>query len=312
MTAHPRRYRDEADYRRIREFLRVIAQDEDRPGGAWQVADFDYWRWHWMKNVVERELDDLFLWETEEGDIMAVLHHGEPGVCHFHVDPERRAEALEEAMLETAEGELAVEAAGGRSLYVWADEKDDLRNAILERRGYETYMSAHSKQHNRQRFLDDPIPEVPLPDGYSIRSMNDGDLPARSLASWRAFHPGEPDDGCEASGAWYRNVQRAPTYRPELDVITISPDGDIASFATCYFDEGARSGVFVLVGTATAHQRRGLASAAVTEALRRLRSLGAESALVSSVEPPAHAFYESVGLTNVRLAQAWRRSWSKE
>ena len=108
MTAHPRRYRDEADYRRIREFLRVIAQDEDRPGGAWQVADFDYWRWHWMKNVVERELDDLFLWETEEGDIMAVLHHGEPGVCHFHVDPERRAEALEEAMLETAEGELAV------------------------------------------------------------------------------------------------------------------------------------------------------------------------------------------------------------
>jgi len=309
MKAQMRRYRDESDYWRIRSFLRAIVPLDGRPGGNWQAADFDYWRWHWMRNVVEREVDDLFLWEAFDDRIVAVLHHGDLGVCHLHVDPADRTEALEEEMIETAEADLAVAANdGGRILYVWTDEDDALRNGILERRGYENYMSDDVKQHNRRRLLTSPIPATPLAAGYAIRSMGEADeLPARSLASWRAFHPGEPDGGCEASGAWYRNVQRAPLYRHDLDVVVIAPDGTVASFATCYFDDVSRTGVFVLVGTAGEHQRRGLAKAAMSEALRRLRWLGAEAAYVSSIEPPAHALYASVGFTEVRLAQAWRK-----
>lgn len=215
-------------------------------------------------------------------------------------------------MIDTAEAELSVATKDGeRVLYVWADEDDGLRNDVLAGRGFETYRNGHAKEHNRRRSLVDPIPEAPLALGYAIRSMGDADeLPARSLASWRAFHPEEPDDGCEASGAWYRNVQRAPLYRRDLDVVAIAPDGAIASFATCYFDDATRAGVFVLVGTATEHQRRGLAKAAMTEALRRLRWIGAEAAYVSSTDPPAHALYASVGFTECRLAQAWHKRFA--
>jgi len=291
----------------VRAFLRRAGAAGGPPGERWRVADFDYWRFHWLRNVVERGLDDLFCWETGDGELVSVLLRGDPGVCHLHVAPEARSAALEEEMIDTAEAALAIAKDDGRMLWVWADEDDALRSGLLARRGYETYMSDHAKQHNRRHPLGDPLPEIRVPEGYAVRAMRPGDRPARSLASWRAFHPGEPDAGSDASGAWYRNVQSAPTYRSDLDCVVTARNAEIVSFATCYFDEGSREGVFVLVGTAAAHQREGLATAAAAAVLRGLKRLGARAAYVASVEPAAHAFYASVGFVECRRAQAWRK-----
>jgi GNAT superfamily N-acetyltransferase len=107
------------------------------------------------------------------------------------------------------------------------------------------------------------------------------------------------------TGAWYRNVQRAPLYRRDLDVVAISPNGDIASFATCYFDDVSRTGVFVLDGTASQHRRIGLGKAVMVEALRRLQWLGATAAYVSWYDAPAGALYESVGFLDQRRGRVW-------
>ncbi len=72
MALSLRHYRDDSDYWRARTFLRKLHRLDDRAGGNWHVALFDYWRWHWLENVVERTPDELCLWETQDGEIAAI------------------------------------------------------------------------------------------------------------------------------------------------------------------------------------------------------------------------------------------------
>jgi len=103
----------------------------------------------------------------------------------------------------------------------------------------------------------------------------------------------------------YRNIQRAPLYRRDLDIVAIAPDGAVASFCTAWFDDATRTGVFEPVGTVPAHQRSGLGKAVLCEAFRRLKHLGAIMAYVHSYEPPAHALYATAGFTDYDLVEPW-------
>jgi len=310
MTHRLRRYASSNDYWRAREFFRGLRIANPRPSENWHVGDFDYWRWHCLENVVERPPSELRYWETADGEIVAVLTQGDPGVCHPMVDPRIAAEDLRHEMLEICESEFVTTPRDGRrAVFAWSDEKDDRLNRVLGARGYEPSEGAHSIEHNAWQPLPVAPDPAPLPPGYVLRSMGgDGELPARSLASWRAFHPGEPDEGADPTGGWYRNVQRAPLYRRDLDVIVATDDGDIASFAVCYFDDVSRTGVFVLVGTAPPHQRRGLGKAVMTETLRRLHRFGAVGAYASWYEPVPGALYESVGFADQEIGRAWRKT----
>jgi len=148
-----------------------------------------------------------------------------------------------------------------------------------------------------------------IAEGYVLRSMGDATgFPSRSLASWRAFHPGEPDEGADPEGDWYEVIQRSPSYRRDLDVVAAEEaSGDIAAFSTCYFDDVKRSGVLVLVDTATAHQRQGLGKAVVTECSRRLHRLGAVAAGVTWTEDVPGRLYQSCGFTDYEIGRAWRK-----
>lgn len=309
MTPQLQHYRDDGDYWRAREFLRTLPRVDSASDTNWDVALFDYWRWHWLENVVGRDPRELCLWTAGEDRIVAVLNQGDPGVCHLHVHPMHRTDELLEKMVATAEREYSTPSRrGGRVVFVWAMDEDEQLARILRAREYEEAEGEHSVEHHGRRALGAPIPEVPVPSGFTLRSMGDVDEhPRRSLASWRAFHSDEPDDGCDLTGAWYRNIQRAPLYRRDLDVVAIAPNGEIAAFAVAYFDDVARTGTFVLDGTAPSYRLLGLAKAAMTEALRRLQWLGARNAYVSWYEPPAGALYESVGLHEEARGRAWRK-----
>jgi mycothiol synthase len=148
-----------------------------------------------------------------------------------------------------------------------------------------------------------------LPKGYTLRALGDAaELPARSWVSWKAFHPDEPDEAYDG-WTWYPNVQRAPLYRRDLDLVAVAPNGELASFCTVWFDDVTRTGAFEPVGTAPAHQRRGLGKAVMVEGLRRLQRMGATLVTVGSYETAAHALYASVGFTEVDLCTPWLKEW---
>ena len=309
MVLTMRRYHDADDYWRIREFLRRVFLLNGRRELSWQVYRFDYWRWHGSENLGQGRLEEVvFFWETDEGRLAAVLNPEDPGNVFLQVHPNLRTSQLEEEMLVVAEKHLArSDQNGGRKLQVWAHEHDDLRQDLLTRHGY---TKGNWPEYQRHRSLQALIPDAPPPPGYTVRALGDGaELLERCYASGLAFHPDDVQFAVDnrQDVSWYRNIQNAPLYRRDLDLVAIAPDGAVASFCTVWFDDVTRAGAFEPVGTAPAHQRRDLGKAVMCEGLRRLKRIGATMATVGSYTTPAHALYASVGFTDYDLCEPWAK-----
>jgi ribosomal protein S18 acetylase RimI-like enzyme len=306
-----RPYQIEDDYWRMRAFLRQVFELNNRRQRSWHVARLDYARWHSCLNCAHVRLEDVaWLWELDGQIIAMLMPDGGRGEAHLSVHPELRTAELEEEMLTLAEEQLAaITPDNTRKLCVWAPDQDLLRQGILARRGY---AKDHPDEHQWRRRLDGEPTAMPIAPGYTIRSLGDGlELLERCYASGLGFHDGDIQVAVEnrADPAWYRNIQTAPLYRRDLDLVAIAPDGAIAAFCTVWFDDVTRSGYFEPVATVPAHRRRGLGKALLTEGLRRLRRLGATVASVSGYSPAANALYQSVMGDDYELYQPWIRQW---
>lgn len=304
-----RKYRTESDGEKIRQFLSEVFLANDRREISWPLYRWDYWRWHVNENIFKFDLSAaIFLWETPAGRLAAVLNPDGPGEAFLQVHPEFHTPELEVEMLSVAETQFATTQAEGRQrLVVWAHENDRVRQDVLKRRGY-----AKSKwlpEHQRRRAMSQPIPEIATPDGYTLRTLGGVDEhPARSWVSWKAFHPDEPDEKYEG-WHWYANVQRAPLYRRDLDLVTTAPNGEFAAFGTLWFDDVTRTAAFEPVGTHPDHQRKGLGKALMAEGLRRVSDLGATLCTVGSYSQAAGRLYASLGFTEYDLSEPWVKEW---
>jgi GNAT superfamily N-acetyltransferase len=303
-----RNFQTEEDYWCIREFLREVSILNNRHDFAWSLLRWDYWRWHVNENIFNMKLEDIItLWEVD-GRIVAMLNPDTPGEAFFRVHPDYRETVSISEMLDVAEGKLAkINENGKRDLLVWVNAADDAIKALFTERGYTR--SKFLAEHMRRRLFSQPMPDSVPPSGYTVRALGDeSELPARSWLSWKAFHSDEPDQKYQG-WEWYRNVQRVPIYRRDLDIVAVAPDGELAAFCTVWFDDITCSAVFEPVGTHPDHQRRGLGKAVMSEGLRRAQRLGATLATVSSYGKGAHALYNSMGFTEFDLLEPWIREW---
>ena len=303
LTMRP--FRDDRDFWRMRDFLREVFLLNNRLERSWSLPRLDYWRWHYIKTVGTQPMEQVTcLWETADGRLGAWVHIID-SEAYLEVHPHFRSPELEDEMFACAGQILSrLDPAGPRTLFALADEDDPLRKQVLASRGY-----THRDRpvYRWRRDLDGSIPEVKVAPGYTIRSMGDaGEYHARALASWRTFHPNEPEDNF-GGGGWLANLQSAPLYRRDLDIVAQAPDGGIAAFSTIFYDDFTRSAVCVLVGTAPRHQRLGLGKAVISEGLRRLQAMGGTRVFANGFDPPANALYGSVLGTSYRA-----ESWYKE
>jgi mycothiol synthase len=308
LTTRP--YQGEGDYWRIRAFLRELLPLNNYREVGWHVVRFDYWRWHGAENIERMRLEDVIqLWETEDGHICAVLTPEGRGEAFLHVHPDFRTPELLEEMVTLAETRLSVVRADGQhSLRIWVEEHEGAAQGVVARHGY---LKGDGPEYMRQRSIDTPFPQALPAQGYNVRSLGDGvELIERCYASGLAFHD---NDIHIAAGnrdvAWYRNIQNAPLYRRDLDIVAIAPDGAVASFCTAWFDDVTRTGVFEPVATVPAHQWRGLGKVVMSEGLRRLKRIGATRAYVSSYSPEAGALYAAMGFTDYDLLEPWEKRW---
>jgi GNAT superfamily N-acetyltransferase len=303
-----RNYQCEEDYWRVRSFLREVSLLNERHDYSWCLLRWDYWRWHVNMNIDHLRLEEVVtLWEID-GRIVAVLNPDSPGEAFFQVHPGSRDFVSTDDMLDVAEQKLfKTNDAGNKELLVWVNEKDELTKKLFIERGYAR--SKFKAEHMRNRSFTQPLPDTTPPNGYIVRALGDeNELPARSWLSWKAFHPDEPDEKYQG-WEWYRNIQRVPLYRRDLDIVAVAPDGELAAFCTVWFDDVTRTAVFEPVGTHPNHQKRGLGKAVMSEGLRRAGKLGATLATVSSYSEGAHALYHSMGFTGFDLLEPWIREW---
>jgi ribosomal protein S18 acetylase RimI-like enzyme len=101
-----------------------------------------------------------------------------------------------------------------------------------------------------------------------------------------------------------RAIMSAPDYLPELDLVAVAPNSDLAAFCVCqvFPDDapragGQKEGWTDPVGTHPEHQRRGLAKALILTGMRRLHARGMDTALLgaSSQNLPMQRLAESLG-----------------
>ena len=297
------------DFWRLRNFLREVFLLNDHLEHSWHVARLDYWRWHLITNchVCESLEKGLSFWETSRSEIVAAVNTLGEGEIRLHVHPHYRTAELLDAMLACAEQTLYAQDEQGRHrIYLPVEPDDSLLQETLTQRGY---LKREGTSHKWQRDLDAPIPDLQVAHGYIIRSMGTLDEhPARSWASWRAFHSEEPDENCDGDWSWYQNIQFSPLYRRDLDIVAVTPQGEFASFCTIFYDDYTRSAVCVLVGTAVEHWRRGLGKAVIFEGMQRLQRLGCRRVFATAYDSPADALYRSV-MQTMRLAETWSKQW---
>ena len=305
-----RLYQSENDYQRMRDFLRQVFLLNDRRWLSWSVVRLDYWRWHGIANLGDGTLEkDVYLWETPDGQLTAFLNREGPGQAFLQVHPKFKTASLEEQMITQAEESLRVPSQrGGRALWIWTNAGDTQRIEILHRHGFILY--SDEGEHQWRRNLAVSIADCPVREGYTVRPLGDrSELPSRSWASWRAFHSDEPDKNYDGDWKWYLNIQAAPLYRPDLDLVAIAPSGEVAAFTTIWYDDATHCGEFEPVGTMPEHQRKGLASALMYEGMRRLKQLGATQCMTAGGSPHANGLYRVVLGPIYDLYQPWEKRW---
>jgi len=253
--------------------------------------------------------ESVFIWETENGQIVAVLNPEQRGQVFLQVHPEFRTSNLEEEIISVAEKHLTTTGRDGhQKLWLWADSQDNVRHEILTRHGFCRVDSLEGAEIEHRRFLDEPLPDVSIIPGYTVRSQGDGlELLERCYASGLGFH----DDDINVARdnrdhpAWYHHIQSAPLYRRDLDLVAVSSDGSIASFCTIWFDDVTRTAYFEPVATLPAHRRRGLGKAIMFEGLHRLKRMGAKVAFVGGYSQAANALYFSVMGPDHDTSEPW-------
>ncbi|HET9435740.1 MAG TPA: GNAT family N-acetyltransferase [Candidatus Limnocylindrales bacterium] len=236
------------------------------------------------------------------------------------VRPDQRRNGLGRALLAWMERHV-VEGVGAGSMgptdraHVfsgWSDLEIPAAAPFAEAAGY------HVESYGvlMTRPLDEPIPDVPLPDGLEVRPVREADHRRIWDADVEAFRDHrDPAERTESDFvSWYSE--------PDLDTSLweVAWDGDEVAGSVMNFvfrDENAELGLsrgwLEHVSVRRPWRKRGLASALMTRSMQRLRDLGlAEAALGADAENLSGAvrLYESLGFRRVRTAASYRKELS--
>jgi mycothiol synthase len=212
---------------------------------------------------------------------------------------------LADRMLEWAETRQRAYATATRAatppLTTTSNAADAARSAILARRGWQDLGPAEVV---RTRPLDEPCRPAALPEGYSVRRADPAvpaELDAVAALTNLVF-------GVQFSGATIGIEHRFLS--PRETVVVLAADGSVASWCGVTVEPAIGVGWFEPVGTHPNHRRLGLAAAAMTLGMERMRERGARLARVSTgVAMEANRLYVNLGFEDVQVFNTWRREF---
>lgn len=298
MTLTNRWYRDDDDLVRM---LRLISTANVAGSEAAGLLPGDV-VWGLFANLTIDPTARIRLFENEHGALRGFvwLHGGRDFMSHLDTSEPRATETFA-AMIRWAEEHLGP----GEPFRTEIAPLDLARSAVTAAGYRDTGEAAFQLNHQP---LGDDLPAPELPPGAEVRPVRFDD-PAE-VAARVALHC-EVWEPSRFSAEGYARLRGKPVYRPDLDLVAVTPAGDLAAYCIVWWNPEARVGEFEPVGTAAAHRRQGYGKALMREGLRRLRALGATDAVVISEtnaeREPSRRLYASVGFRRVLLFEQWER-----
>lgn len=278
--------------------MQELARECWRLEGPYVPATVGDLAWLMYQHLDKLSETRIRLWiEEETGKARAWAWLWLPAALIFLVHPGERDGPVLDQLLDWFERE-----AGSDEGYLGVTvlEYDERTVSSILGRGYQPHDEA---MLHTVRSLAEPITEPLVPEGFTVRTVQDeADLERRVEVHRAAFAPSRvvPES--------YRALMRAYPYRADLDNVVEAPDGTLAAFCLCWLDEVNRVGELEPVGTHPDYQRRGLARAVCLAGLRGLEEHGAETAVVYAVEGSGAAeLYRSIGFRTISRHLELRR-----
>jgi ribosomal protein S18 acetylase RimI-like enzyme len=238
----------------------------------------------------------LYVYEQDERLDAIVLFYA-PNMARFQVliHPDHRNDDLERRLLEWSSRMLTRQSQNAEprsdALNIWVMNCDVPRQRLLAELGF--IAEPNPQVAYTTRSLSDPVPDLALPTGFSIReTLGEGESIALGTVHGAAFNS-------DWSNNAYRAVMQTRAYSYGHELLVVAPSGELAAFLIYWPDPITKNGLFEPVGCHHAYQRRGLTRQLMYEAMRRMSASGMTTATVkhSLTNPAAANLYASVGFT---------------
>jgi predicted N-acetyltransferase YhbS len=316
MTTRTKTYDPENDFLRVRDFLKATYAQFPFP------CNWGLERWNYARYFVAPMLgaygtedgtpegslkairlwEDLVrIWEDDAGEIVGVtcIEHPDPksrqyGEIFLQRHPER-LDLLEEMIVF---GEETYVNPDLNRVYIWAYDDDANLIGVIRQRGFARREEPCS--HHLEYVIGD-LPPQNLPEGFRLQSMADeNDIEKRREIFGRGFNHEDPKDWPSAFA--YKELQKAPDYHFENDLVIIAPDGTYVACCLVWYDDVNRVAHLEPLGTHPDYRRKGLATQIQLAALRRAKNLGAtRMPMTGGFEP----FYRAFGFEERRAEHPW-------
>jgi mycothiol synthase len=293
-----RPYRDDSDLKDMLDMLMVGRSNTN----DWHYPHIGEFLFNYFMVACHLDLEVCIRLWHHRSQLVAYAMLGEDPSIDCQVRPDYEWSGIEDQALSWAVETLAkfrsrFAAAWSGGLVLGARQDDLKRIAFLKNNGFR-YCGQFSEV-NMLRNLDEPIPQLDIPAGCQVLCMNQFDDIADRAAAQRDVW--QPWTVGKVSTTDYERFMQLPGYRPDLDVVTLAPDGSIVVYVNGWVDPINSIGDLGPVGARPAFRRQGLTRLALLESLRRLQAMGMDRVCIStgSYNTPALNLYSSLGFTEV-------------
>ncbi|MBU6360027.1 MAG: GNAT family N-acetyltransferase [Chloroflexi bacterium] len=274
-------YQAYTDLPKLKQMLIDARQIAGHADGYMTIGDVV---WRMFQNNTFRPEQNIRVWEDITGQIIGFNWYSpHRNDFEIQVHPHWRGK-LEVEMLDWVLG-VAQRHAPNQPLVTSSPDNDTGWMALLESRGY--VRTNDESMYCNIRSLTEAIPPPPQ-NGFVLREVQSTDLEERVAAHRDVWYPSKVTYDA------YINMRTQTDYDAELDLVAIVPNSQIVAYATAWLDLANKIGEFEPVGTRLAFQRQGYGKAVLLEGLQRMKTKGAETALVYCYEHNL-PFYASVG-----------------
>jgi len=175
---------------------------------------------------------------------------------------------------------------------------------VFRQRGY---LKSMELETDATIFMEEDQPVV-LAEGFTLDLASSFTAEERAQAHGRAFTDTDDETPSlmEERTRSFDGLIQAPDYESSLDLCLVDEQGQIASFATFWFDSKNSIGSLEPLGTILRYRRLGLAKALVYEGMNRLRKLGAKKLHVGSNQD----FYKDIGFSVESQTEVWTKTFT--
>lgn len=269
---------------------------------SWSFALYDIWA---QRKLGDQEVfgiidwqHGIHIWEDTQDVHLGAAIFRDPDLVKLITFPEHQNLLI--PMLNWVEARFRQKAIPDKQLKIETTEHNPFLEKLLASQGYKKELGYYTFREKDLSTRQNEL--VILPPGFTIQHIKTAeDLQKFHRGTDLVFNfPDNPDV--------YQILREAPSFVPELDLIVLSPEGEIASFGSVWFDRILGLAEFEPVGTVAEFRKMGLGSAVISEACNRLRRLGCQKVTVMSWSESigANRLYERAGFLPKIKKNYWK------